>query len=158
VKSGGGDAKGWGMTISHRIVGALGSFLLFGSLGLGTLGAGGCSVWVGEGYYEDGGRSVSKISESRMRTLMVSNQELSLGMEKGEALSLYPDEYVTLKSSSRVDGRVVEEWRVLAYQKRERTLFKRWLYFLDGELVEFSDDRLGYSAAGGLPSHWVRGE
>jgi len=117
-----------------------------------SLVAGGCSISVNEGY-SDGARS-STISESRMGELVASNRGLSLGMSKGEALGLFPVEYATLKSSSKVDGHVVEEWRVQAYNKSKRVLFRRWLYFVDGELVEFGDGRLGFSAESGLPAHW----
>ncbi len=89
-----------------------------------------------------------------MSELVASNRGLELGMTKGEALPLFPAEYATLKSSSRVEGRVVEEWRIQAYQKRKNLVFRRWLYFVDNELVEFSDARLSYSATGGLPQHW----
>ena len=89
-----------------------------------------------------------------MGELVASNRGLALGMSKGEALGLFPAEYATLKSSTRVDGRVVEEWRVQAYQKRKNLVFRRWLYFVDGELVEFGDGRLSYSAENGLPGHW----
>lgn len=91
-----------------------------------------------------------------MTSLVASNRDLHLGMGVGEALSLYPAEYVTLKSSSRVDERVVEEWRVQAYQKKRSLVFRRWLYFVDGELVEFSDERREYPAGSGLPEHWSR--
>jgi len=117
-----------------------------------SLAAGGCSISIGD-EYSVASRS-SSISESGMHELVASNRGLELGMSKEEALGLFPDDYATLKSSSRIDGRVVEEWRVQAYQKRKRLVFRRWLYFVDGELVEFSDDRLSYSAAGGLPEHW----
>jgi len=118
-----------------------------------SLAAGGCSISVNEGDYSSSSRS-STISEGGMSELVASNRGLELGMGKGEALALFESEYATLKSSSRVDGRVVEEWRIQAYQKRKNLVFRRWLYFVDGELVEFSDARLSYSAAGGLPQHW----
>lgn len=117
-----------------------------------ALGAAGCSISVNDGYSESS-RS-STISESGMSELVASNRGLELGMSKAEALALYPSDYATLKSSSKVEGRVVEEWRVQAYQKRKSLVFRRWMYFVDGELVEFSDARLSYSAAGGLPAHW----
>ena len=117
-----------------------------------SLAAGGCSISIGDGYSE--ASRTSTISESGMSELVASNRGLELGMSNGEALALFPEDYATLKSSSRVEGRVVEEWRVQAYQKRKRLVFRRWLYFVDGELVEFSDDRVSYSADSGLPEHW----
>jgi hypothetical protein len=113
----------------------------------------GCVVSVGDDYVHDG-HGFAKVSSSRMDAMVDANRELRLGMRTGEALSLFPEEHLTLKSSAYVGDRVVEEWRVLAVDSRRDILFRRWLYFVDGELVEFSDDRRGLWGMAELPAGW----
>ena len=108
----------------------------------------GCVVAVGNSSYPSGPDSDRWYVESdQMRTLVDDNKRLELGMTKAEALGLYPGDLTTLMSSARVEDTTVEEWRVQAYEgtrKRVKTSFRRWLYFADGELVRFSEDRIDY--------------
>ena len=118
-----------------------------------ALGVGGCSISVNDGHYDSSTRS-NRVSERGMEDLVRDNQRIELGMRKSEALAIYPSEFLSLKSSSRIEGRVVEEWRVQAYNKSKRTVFRRWLYFLDGELVEHGDSRRDYDTLTSIPDHW----
>lgn len=86
-----------------------------------------------------GSRSVNA---AQFEEVMRQNHRVRLGMHRDEVLALYPADLLSLKSSASIEGAVVEEWQVMAIRSDWRNSFERWLYFVDGSLVEMRDSRL----------------
>lgn len=134
---------------------ALSRALLSASLLATLAAAAGCVVSIdGDHDHTDGAARYYKASPARMDALVAASRNLHLGMTAAEALALYPEEHATLKSSAYLGDAVVEEWRVLALDTRRDILFRRWLYFADGRLVEFSSDRRSLRRLTELPPNW----
>jgi len=134
-----------------RLIGSLGTCAL-------ALALTGCVIAVGNRAYPDGPSSERYYLETdSMRSLVSTNKQLELGMEREEALALYPAELTTLMSSAKVEGAIVEEWRVQAYEgsrKNVKRSFRRWLYFVDGTLVRFSEERIDYAVNPAIVESW----
>lgn len=128
------------MTTTTTILGA-------GALAL-AITLSGCVVAIGNRGYPDGPDNERwYVGSDQMRVLVNDNKTLRLGMTKADALAIYPDDLTALMSSARVGDKVVEEWRVQAYEgtrTKVKTSFHRWLYFSDAELVRFSESRIDY--------------
>lgn len=105
--------------------------------------AGGCVVAVGNrGFDERGAAAAREVRAPEMDALLASTRELTLGMTKHDALSVFPAELASLVATSRENGRVLEIYRIAAYEKRSGASFTRYLYFVDGELAEVAGDRI----------------
>lgn len=92
----------------------------------------------------NGGSKLNRISSTEMDTLVNDNKLLEIGMVKSEVMPLYPGRTISLWSSTEIDGHRVEEWRVYATQKNPSTLFRRWIYFVDGKVAEFGREQVDY--------------
>ncbi len=139
------------MSITRNTIGTFGVLALSFALG-------GCVIAVGNRGYTTGPDNERYYVEAdSMRTLVDSNKQLTLGMSKADALALYPGDLCTLMSSAKVSDKVVEEWRVQAYEgsrQNVKTSFRRWLYFSDGELVRFSEERIEFASNPSLVESW----
>ncbi|MEM1330344.1 MAG: hypothetical protein AAGG07_07270 [Planctomycetota bacterium] len=114
--------------------------------------AGGCVVAIGNGS-ESG--KLNRVSTSEMDELVRAQQTLEIGMSKDEVISGFDTDLVTLMSSARYEGRDIEEWRVYAYDKRRKVRFQRWVYFVDGKLVQFGDERVEYEQWEQIRQRWA---
>ena len=117
----------------------------------GTLG--GCISINGGG----GNSDINKVSGREFDQIVESNKLLSIGMSKREALEVYPGEVLTLRSSAVVGDSLVEEWQVIANKRGSNLSFSRWLYFVEGRLATFGDDRQpGWKSSPELIGDWRR--
>lgn len=114
----------------------------------------GCIVAIGNDGYASGPEGERwYVDEHGMTDLVGSNKDIELGMTRREALSLYPDRLSTLMSAATIDGRHIEEFRIQAYEgkpKKVTSTFRRWLYFVDGELVRISSEKIDYTQPGAV--------
>lgn len=101
--------------------------------------------------YKGNTRAVSK---TEMVEVMDANNRVRLGMTLEEALESYPQRLVTLRSSASIDDHTIEVYQVAAYQSNGASRFERWLYFVDGKLVEVSDVELDWRGNEGLLLNW----
>jgi hypothetical protein len=95
------------------------------------------------------------ITNDQMTGLIATTRDLRVGMMRDEALGLYAPEHLNLKSSTTSDGLVFEEWQVEAHSDRHDRYFRRYLYFADGRLAAFSDERISYRENGDLMRSWA---
>jgi hypothetical protein len=122
-----------------------------------SIAAGGCVVAVGNSNYPGPDSERYYVDQDEMRSLVNQNKQLRVGMTKGEALAIYPSDLTTLMSSAKVGETIVEEWRVRAYEgsrKHVKNRFDRWLYFSDGKLARFSEDRIEYADNPAIVESW----
>lgn len=123
-----------------------------------SLCLGGCVIAVGNRGYPSGPNNERYyVQDDEMVSLVSTNKHLELGMDRDDALALYPPELTTLMASAKVDDRIIEEWRVQAYEgsrKNVRTTFHRWLYFADGTLVRFSEERIDFANHPSVVQGW----
>lgn len=103
----------------------------------------GCSVTVHDHYDTPRGDGPRTVSAEAFGDVVAANRRVRLGMSQSEALGQYPADLLTLRSSMRVEGSLVEEWQAYALRRDGASSFERWLYFVDGRLEELRDMRLG---------------
>jgi len=135
-------------------IGRQGGAIAATGLAVTALGLSGCiiSTDIGGTKYA---RSRTEISSAHLDEVVAANNRVRLGQHKDEVLSRYPAEILTLKSSSKIEGAVVEEWRADAVSRDGDLYFRRYLYFVDDVLVELSDDRIDYHEDYDTTSRWL---
>jgi hypothetical protein len=101
--------------------------------------------------YKNNSRAVTK---TEMVEVMDANKRVELGMSLDEALESYPARLVTLRSSAAIGEHTIEVYQVAAYQSKGASRFERWLYFVDGSLVEVSDLELDWRGDEALLLNW----
>jgi hypothetical protein len=95
------------------------------------------------------------ITHDEMTGMIARTRDLHVGMARQDALALYAIEHLNLKSSTMSDGLVYEEWQVEASSRRGDQHFRRYLYFADGRLAAFSDERIHYRENAELLRNWA---
>lgn len=130
----------------------------FAAIALAALMApAGCVFVAGNSFSEGPDAERWYVDEAGMTSLVNTNKSLRLGMTRDEAIALYPARFTTLMSSSTIADRHVEEWRVDAYEGTRRNVrahFRRWLYFADGRLVRFGEERFDYLNHPDVVANW----
>ena len=124
----------------------------------GALTLGGCVVAIGNGEGDGFGGSrdgYHRVSSSTLDDMIGENRSISLGDTKKGVLERFDEKAATLMGSVRIDGSTVEEWRVRANDRSRSRYFQRWYYFVDGTLVEFSNDRVDYRDDDDIVKRWV---
>ena len=132
----------------HRRVRTTAAALVLGA----ALAAGGCVVSIGNGTDST---KLNRVTTGEMDDLVIEHQGIAIGNAKDDTLGRYDPDLVTLMSSARYEGRNIEEWRVYAYDSRRKLRFQRWLYFVDGTLVQFGDERVEYEKWDHVRERWV---
>jgi hypothetical protein len=94
----------------------------------------------------------SAVSEGQLATARESAASLSPGMPKEEALGVFKKAAQHRLSASVVNGVSVEEYKIEA--QHDQDLMIRFLYFVDGRLVEISDRRVDYKADPLVAERW----
>jgi hypothetical protein len=115
-------------------------------LGLASLALmSGCVVAVGnKGYTKLDADSNRVVSRSQFEQVVEANKSIHLGMSRETVLATYPADLLTKFETGHHDGRELEVWQALAMTRNGDRSFQRWLYFVDGSLVEMSRQEVDY--------------
>ncbi len=96
------------------------------------------------------------VNPHEFASLVEQNKHVHLGMHRDEALAQYPADLVTKFDAATYDARTLEVWQVYAYSDSKNAKFERWLYFVDGTLVEMSRSEVDYDDDPAILDRWMR--
>ncbi len=88
--------------------------------------------------------------------LVEQNKHVHLGMSRESVLAHYPADLLTKFDASQHEGRQLETWQVFAYSSSKNAKFERWLYFIDGSLVEMARSEIDYADDPATLDRWLK--
>ena len=101
----------------------------------------------------------AKVSKSDLTHVRRAADKLTIGMSKDDVLQSIGDASTKRLTTSRVGGISIEEYTVEAYYdddwNKSRDLYKSFLYFADGTLVEIADRRIDYGGNPEIVKQWT---
>ncbi|MFI4897553.1 MAG: hypothetical protein ACIARR_06990 [Phycisphaerales bacterium JB059] len=126
--------------------------LAFASLALMS----GCVVAVGnKGYTKLDSDSNRVVSRAQFEHVVEANKSIHLGMPRETVLATYPADLLTKFETAQYDGRDLEVWQAHAVTRHGDRSFQRWLYFVDGSLVEMSRQEIDYRDQPDVLHRWL---
>ncbi len=117
----------------------------------------GCVVSVGNRGYsklDSGTRRV--VTKAQFDQVVEANKSVYLGMDQHDVLATYPADLLTKFETGSYDGRDLEVWQVRAVSRSGGNSFQRWLYFVDGSLVEMARSEVDYRDEPDTLERWLR--
>ena len=105
----------------------------------------GCVVAVGnKGFSKLDADSSRVVTRAQFDHVVEAKKTVRLGMPQHNVLATYPADLLTKFETSHHDGRDLEVWQAYAVTSNGDRSFRRWLYFVDGALVEMSRKEIDY--------------
>lgn len=117
----------------------------------------GCVVAVGNRSARYSSDSSRVVTRTQFERVVESNKTVHLGMPREAVLATYPADLLTKFESAQYDGHELEVWQVRAITTKGDRSFERWLYFVDGSLVEMSRLELDFRDDPGALARWLAG-